>query len=200
MYAIVCMNETNGIGYCGAIPWKSREDMKHFKKMTIGSGNNAIVMGHNTFKSIGCKPLPYRKNYVMTHHLPSKETHPYQNESVIYVTSKDDVLLLPFLYEKVFIIGGQSIYKMFEEYYHTIYVTYINNRALCDTFFTVDLVNKYTPISTETKEESNSVHLRFVEYENNCKKEICDVTTIVDNCVKREKGSFQKYRDTLGGN
>ena len=52
------------IGAGGKIPWHLPEDFKWFKKMTTG---NVVVMGRKTFESLG-KPLPNRKNLVLTHH------------------------------------------------------------------------------------------------------------------------------------
>ena len=134
MYAIVCMNELQGIGYRGMIPWKSKEDMRFFRRVTIGDGNNAVVMGHNTFKSIGSRPLSNRKNYVLTRTLPCTETHPYENDSVVYLTNIENVLLLSHLYDKVFIIGGEEIYKIFEPHYQKIYVTHIHNHIPCPNY------------------------------------------------------------------
>ena len=53
-----------GLGKNGVLPWKLRADMKHFKKETIGKGNNAIIMGKNTWLSISKRPLPHRDNLI----------------------------------------------------------------------------------------------------------------------------------------
>ena len=52
------------IGADGKIPWHLPEDFKWFKKMTMG---NIVVMGRKTFEGLG-KPLPNRKNLILTHH------------------------------------------------------------------------------------------------------------------------------------
>lgn len=57
------------IGCGGQIPWHLPEDFKWFKRATAGQ---VVVMGRKTFESLG-KPLPGRKNYVLTHH-PRKLT------------------------------------------------------------------------------------------------------------------------------
>jgi dihydrofolate reductase len=164
--AIVCVNERNGIGYRGGIPWTSSEDMRFFRMTTIGKGNNAIVMGSNTFKSLGYKPLPKRKNYVLTRDPANliKNTRDKAND-IVFETQADNIFLLTFMYDDVFIIGGESIYKMFEMHYHRVYVTYINNHLYCDTFFTVDM-SRYHRMSSRLI-ESHHVSLQFVEYMNN---------------------------------
>ena len=54
-------------------PWHLPEDLKHFSKTTIGKGNNAIIMGRNTWESIGSKPLPKRHNIVISTTLDKSE-------------------------------------------------------------------------------------------------------------------------------
>ena len=63
---IVATCKNNGIGYCDTLPWNIKEDLRHFSKLTKGNGKNAIVMGKNTWESIGHKPLPNRDNFVLS--------------------------------------------------------------------------------------------------------------------------------------
>ena len=62
--AIAAMSLNRVIGAGGRIPWHLPEDFKWFKKMTMG---NVVVMGRKTFESLG-RPLPNRKNLILTHH------------------------------------------------------------------------------------------------------------------------------------
>jgi dihydrofolate reductase len=62
--AIAAMSLNRVIGAGNKIPWHLPEDFKWFKKMTMG---NVVVMGRKTFEGLG-KPLPNRKNLVLTHH------------------------------------------------------------------------------------------------------------------------------------
>ena len=67
LIAAICKNR--GIGKNNALPWHYSKDLKYFAKMTKGNGNNAVVMGNNTYKSIVNaigKPLPNRKNLVLS--------------------------------------------------------------------------------------------------------------------------------------
>ena len=59
---VVAVAENGVIGANGAMPWRLRSDMKHFKAVTMG---RPVVMGLKTFASIG-KPLPGRTNIVVT--------------------------------------------------------------------------------------------------------------------------------------
>jgi dihydrofolate reductase len=62
--AIAAMSLNRVISADGKIPWHLPEDFKWFKETTLG---NVVVMGRKTFESLG-KPLPYRKNLILTHH------------------------------------------------------------------------------------------------------------------------------------
>lgn len=68
--AIAAMSENRVIGDGNAIPWHLPEDFKWFKKTTTG---HIVLMGRKTFESIG-RPLPNRKNLVLTRH-PKKLIH-----------------------------------------------------------------------------------------------------------------------------
>ena len=64
MKAIAAMSLNRVIGRGGRIPWHLPEDFKWFKRATSGQ---VVIMGRKTFESLG-KPLPGRKNYVLTRH------------------------------------------------------------------------------------------------------------------------------------
>ena len=55
---ILAMDKNGGIGKNSSLPWPHhKEDMKQFRDKTIGEGNNCVIMGYNTYISIGNKPL-----------------------------------------------------------------------------------------------------------------------------------------------
>ena len=60
---ILCMDLNGGIGKNNDLLFKMKEDMTFFKTQTVG---NIIIMGYNTWLSLGEKPLPNRTNIVMT--------------------------------------------------------------------------------------------------------------------------------------
>jgi len=62
---IVAMDNNRGIGLNNKLPWSFKEDMKYFKNLTKGAGNNAIIMGKNTYLSIN-KALPFRDNIILS--------------------------------------------------------------------------------------------------------------------------------------
>ncbi|HEY1613425.1 MAG TPA: dihydrofolate reductase [Rhizomicrobium sp.] len=63
--ALVVARAANGvIGVAGRIPWRIPEDMRHFKRLTLGK---PCIMGRRTWESLPRKPLPDRPNIVLTH-------------------------------------------------------------------------------------------------------------------------------------
>ena len=78
MNLIIACDINNGIGKENKLPWKIKEDLKYFRKVTTRTDfptqKNIVIMGWNTWKSIG-KPLKNRINIVMSrnHKLEERE-------------------------------------------------------------------------------------------------------------------------------
>jgi dihydrofolate reductase len=107
--------KNRGIGFKGTIPWKVAQDMTHFANITkyrkkrdmimTPFRQNAIIMGKNTWLSLGGKPLPGRINIVISSTLPeSKSYHLFKslNEAVRVIAEDCD---------NIFVIGGERLYK-----------------------------------------------------------------------------------------
>lgn len=112
---ITACSTNHVIGQNNSIPWYLPEDLKHFKKMTLGNGKNSVVMGRKTFESLDRKILEGRFNFVWTNQ--KDKFGIVDQENLIYINSMDE------LYdehknrnlEDIFIIGGSEIYKLFLE-------------------------------------------------------------------------------------
>ncbi|CAH2354643.1 dihydrofolate reductase [[Candida] railenensis] len=111
-----------GIGYKGTLPWKLRQEMKYFRKVTSYSSSdsiqNVVVMGRKTWESIPPKfrPLPNRLNVVLSRSASTSDA-PIA-EGVIMAKSLDDALVKVQNKNigKIFIIGGAEIYNsLFED-------------------------------------------------------------------------------------
>lgn len=139
MSLVVAHNNNNVIGKNNKIPWHCPEDMAHFKELTMGS---IVVMGRKTWESIPKKhrPLSGRINMVLSSSMPE-----YQHKDVIIKRNMKEVLsFLKDRPEKVYIIGGQSIYEQFISRVTHIYLTKINNNEDGDTFFNEKLLENFT--------------------------------------------------------
>ena len=104
---IAAVDSKNGIGLKGVMPWGHiKEDMQFFRSTTTGY---AVVMGRVTFESLGGKPLPNRKNIVVSSN-KNKFSDKYDN--LFYEDNFENAIskLLLEKHNQIFIIGGESIY------------------------------------------------------------------------------------------
>jgi len=140
---IVATCKNNGIGYCDTLPWNIKEDLRHFSKLTKGNGKNAIVMGKNTWESIGSKPLPNRDNFVlsttMKYEPPVLHLHSGSRTFICKNIDEVEMKCRENNYENVWIIGGETVYKQFLERncISECLITYIDHEFECDTFFPI---------------------------------------------------------------
>ena len=131
---IVAVCKGGGIGKNNTLPWKIKEDLHYFSKVTKGNGNNAIIMGRNTYESIGCKGLPGRDNLILT---GSNQYHNIDNVFYFNDISSIEEHCREKNYDDVWVIGGETIYKQFldAQLIEMCSVTFINTYFECDTFF-----------------------------------------------------------------
>ena len=113
--------------------YKISPDLKRFKQLTTGK---TIVMGMNTFKSLGCKPLPNRKNFVFTQNPEiSKQLIEIENvEFSSFDYPLEDGLKELFLKqtepEEIFVIGGAQIYTQTLPFVDKMYITMVYDRIV----------------------------------------------------------------------
>jgi dihydrofolate reductase len=103
---LVAWDENRLIGNKNALPWKIKGDLKLFKERTM---DHSIVMGRNTWESIGSKPLPGRENIVVSRTLNWKEM-PDGSVSIADIPTALEIAFLAKDQNEVFIIGGTQIY------------------------------------------------------------------------------------------
>ena len=160
--SIVAMCSNKGIGLNNTLPWKCKEDLLYFKNLTIGQGNNAIIMGKNTYKSIGI--LPKRHNFILS----STLNFSYVKNNYLVKTFISIDELLKFInntnnYDNLWIIGGSQIYKSFlnKHLIDLFYITYIDKHFECDTFM-CQLPNYYLKLSEKISpnkfDDKHSIH------------------------------------------
>ena len=156
---IAAVSKDKVIGKQGGIPWKIKEDLSFFKEKTL---NSPIIMGRATYESIG-RPLPNRLNIVMTRSVKN-------TEGVTEVTSADKAIEAASINgdsSRVYIIGGQNIYKEFLPIAHRMIITevdlYIKDG---DTFFPEWNISEWKEQSRDQREE-NGTRFSFVEYTRN---------------------------------
>ena len=102
--AVLAVDRAWGIGKANGLPWpKLKSDLAHFRRLTTGAGDNAIVMGRHTWLSteVNGKPLPKRKNVVVTR---GELAVP---DGVVVAHTLDDAVAVPAA--RVFVVGGAQL-------------------------------------------------------------------------------------------
>ena len=128
VHLIWAQDNNGGIGQGNKLPWHISEDLINFKKLTLG---NTIIMGRKTWDSLPKKPLPNRRNIVLS----SKKIEVVESytsiESCLKSLAKDNM-------SDIFIIGGEMIYTSFFNYADILHITFIDKY--------VDGIDTYFPI------------------------------------------------------
>ena len=128
-YILIVAHDLNrGIGKDNKLLYqKQNRDMLNFKDVTTG---NVVVMGRKTFESLNNKPLPNRKNFILSSTLQKGKQNGYEVFNNI-----EELTNFCSGEEKVFIIGGENVYKQFLPLADEIMVTLIHTTKEADTFF-----------------------------------------------------------------
>lgn len=101
----------------GKLLYHLPKDLRHFKSITK---RKHVVMGRKTWESLPTKPLPDRKNYVLT------MDENYKAEGATVVTDIADIYQLA-LSEEVYIIGGTEIYYQFIDEADELIITHVHH-------------------------------------------------------------------------
>jgi dihydrofolate reductase len=123
---IVAVSDDWGIGKNNDLLWNISEDLKRFKKLTLG---NTVIMGKKTWDSLPKRPLPGRKNIVLT----DNRNEIIENAVTCY--SIEDALSKCNEDEEIFIMGGGSIYRQFMPLADRLYITHVHKTAPADIYF-----------------------------------------------------------------
>jgi dihydrofolate reductase len=141
----VAITENGGIGLKGGLPWPHlKDDMALFSKRTTGAGNNAVLMGKNTWQSIPerRRPLKNRTNIIISTSLPTTSSYCNIFSSIHDALTHCEAAK----YDEVWIIGGSRMYNEFLNAYHDkvhrVYITYVctngeRENYECDTFINI---------------------------------------------------------------
>lgn len=158
---VVAFCKERGLGKDNRMVWDIPEDRKHFRRLTE---HGIVIMGHNTFKSLGA-PLKNRLNVVFTTNIAEFS----EDESVAYVSALSELWEVldthAFNYSKVFVIGGAQIYELLYEHLSEIYVTQIDKAFDTDARFP-DITGDFvmTTASQRHWSEGEECAYRFLRY------------------------------------
>ena len=140
---IAAMDQNRAIGFDNQLPWHLPDDLKFFKSCTQGG---VVVMGRKTFESLGSRPLPNRRNIVLTRQTDWRfEGVEVANDWYQLRQSLDDQGL-----DKVWIIGGGEIYATCFEQASELVLTHVATLLpKADAWFPAWNAEQWQCVSTE---------------------------------------------------
>jgi len=155
---IVATDENNGIGINGDQPAFVSEDLKRFKALTTG---NTIVMGRKTYQALPKGALPNRRNIVLS------RQKDFSAPGCDLISKIEELEKICSPDEKVFVIGGGEIYKLFFPQAKEIYLTKIHHTFNdIDTWFPEIDQNQWAITKTEGLfiDKKNGLSYSYINY------------------------------------
>lgn len=124
MISLIVAKAANGaIGKGNRMPWHISGDLKYFKRVTTG---HPVIMGYNTWLSLGERPLPGRRNIVVSRsHTAAPECGAEflpSLEAAVAAAGADDQDVSD-ASEEVFVIGGGQLYHAAMPLAGRLYIT-----------------------------------------------------------------------------
>lgn len=160
MKAILSADRNWGIGNGNKLLVSIPSDMKFFRQTTAGK---VVVMGRKTLESFpNGQPLKNRINIVLT---GNKD---YTAKGAVIVHSQEELLdtLKQYDTEDIYIIGGESVYRMMLPYCDTVFVTKIDRTFQADTFFpNLDEMEEWEMTEEGEEQTCFDLEFRFTKYE-----------------------------------
>ena len=153
---IWAQDKNGGIGKNGKLPWHISEDLINFKKIT---NNHPIIMGRITWESLPIKPLPNRRNIVLSNN-NYKDVECFNNINDCIKTLKNDNV------NSIFIVGGSSIYSEFLNIASDLHITLIHkNENGIDCFFpkSLDHIKNTFILSSEEDLSPDATYMHFIK-------------------------------------
>jgi dihydrofolate reductase len=152
---IVARSRNHVIGRDNQMPWKISADLQFFKRVTMG---HPVIMGRKTWESIG-RPLPGRRNIVVSRNAN------YLPTGAELASSLDEALSRLTESPRVFVIGGEQLFKQAFDKADQLFVTEIDiDIEDGDTFFEIPNTSDWKEVERLAGSENN-IHFAFVTLE-----------------------------------
>ena len=152
---IVARSRNHVIGRDNQMPWKISADLQFFKRVTMG---HPVIMGRKTWESIG-RPLPGRRNIVVSRNAN------FQAVGAELASSLNEALERLNEFSRVFVIGGEQLFKQAFSIADRLYITEINlDVEGGDTFFEVPNASDWKEVE-RTPGSEGDITFNFVTLE-----------------------------------
>jgi dihydrofolate reductase len=125
---VVAVARNGVIGHHGTLPWRISSDLKRFKATTMGK---PVIMGRKTWESLPRRPLPGRRNIVIT-----RDRH-YRADGAVVAASLDEALAhaRESGSDEICVIGGSDIFRQTLPMADRLYLTEVDLEPEGDVFF-----------------------------------------------------------------
>jgi dihydrofolate reductase len=155
IYLIAAVASNGIIGVDGRLPWHLPEDLKHFKKLTLG---HPVIMGRKTWESLG-KALPGRENIVVSSQAG------YEAQGAAVASSLEGALALCAGEPVAFVIGGYRLFLDSLPLAAGIVLTEIQREFAGDTYFPDFERSAWRETQREAHTAADGMRFDFVLYE-----------------------------------
>jgi dihydrofolate reductase len=152
---IVAHADNRVIGDNNQLPWHLPEDLKRFKKLTMG---HHIIMGRKTYESLG-RLLPGRTTVIVT------RDPAYIVDGAKVVHSIPEALAVCAGDDEPFLIGGAELYALGFEYVTKLYITRVFSSVSGDAFFPELEMADWEVVSEEAKTSENGLQYSDMVYQ-----------------------------------
>lgn len=155
IYLVAAVAANGIIGADGQLPWRLPEDLKHFKRLTMG---HPVIMGRRTWESLN-GPLPGRDNIVVT------RNRGYEAPGAAVATSLEAALALCAGEPVVFVIGGSQLFEESLPIAAGLVMTEIHKDYAGDTWFPRYDRSRWKASQREQHVAADGTKFDFVLYE-----------------------------------
>jgi dihydrofolate reductase len=151
---IVAVADSGVIGHDNALPWHLPDDLKRFKRLTLGK---PVVMGRKTFESIG-KPLPGRQNIVVT-----RDAN-YRREGITVVHGVAAALAAAAGQAEIMVIGGAELFRLFLPLAARVHLTRVHGDISGEVKWPALDVREWKVVESE-RHDSDERHVYAMTFE-----------------------------------
>lgn len=168
---ILACDNKYGIGFNEMLPnWNLKNDLYRFKRLTIGEGNNFVIMGKTTWISLNKRPLQNRTNIILSTTLDKNTKY----DNVIIKSSKEEIYKYIEQHKKensqVWIIGGAQVYKSYLQEVNKIYWSHTDDCFSTNVFLDDEVIRFLNKQKWNLQE-----NCCFSETYDNYKFKVCNV-------------------------
>jgi len=155
IYVVAAVAANGIIGAGGKLPWQLPEDLKHFRRLTLG---HPVIMGRRTWESLG-QALPGRENIVVS------RTPGFEAPGAAVATSLSGAIALCTGEKLAFVIGGTEIFAAALPLASGVVLTEIHRDYEGDALFPPFDRSRWREAQREAHTSADGVRFDFVLYE-----------------------------------